>query len=135
MLLIRCGWLRLCSDPICSEQHLGLGYCSSSRGTRGILRRAEAPEADSVSSSSLIRPRLRHRIYTKALPPHSWLSGAWAMGSLQLWRISLTVPPVAGASSFLRACRRGGGSTQPLEEEGQLEKVWSGCHREANPSV
>lgn len=96
MLLIRCGWLRLCSDPICSEQHLGLGYCSSSRGTRGILRRAEAPEADSVSSSSLIRPRLRHLIYTKALPPHSWLSGAWAMGSLQLWRISPTVPPVAG---------------------------------------
>lgn len=40
-----------------------------------------------------------------------------------------------GASRFLMAWQRGSGSTQPLEEEGQLEKVWSGCHREANPSV
>lgn len=132
---MRCRWLRLLINLTCEQQplQLELGYCPDSFKMRQILRRAKDPEGITVSSPSVIQPGpgtalqqgpanscgiqqcLRHGRFALLQQPSAFLCGSKSYIFLVLWGR--------------------GGTSQPIEEEGWQERVWSECHSEASLTV
>lgn len=133
--MMRCRWLRLLINLTCEQQplQLELGYCPDSFKMRQILRRAKDPEGITVSSPSVIQPGPGTALQqgpSNSCGIQQCLRHGWFALLQQLSAF------LCGSKSYIFLVLWGrGGTSQPIEEEGWQERVWSECHSEASLTV